>query len=66
MNMRYDIMTKQMLIILEKQLIYFLGKKTFRNLNINDMSFLFNKIVNSIFLIIIFKNKLHLIIEILR
>ena len=66
MNMRYDIMTKQMLITLEKQLIYFLGKKTFRNLNINDMSFLFNKIVNSIFLIIIFKNKLLLIIEILR
>ena len=66
MNMRYDIMTKQMLITLEKQLIYLLGKKTFRNLNINDMSFLFNKIVNSIFLIIIFKNKLHLIIEILR
>ena len=66
MNMRYDIMTKQMLITLEKQLIYFLGKKTFRNLNINDMSFLFNKIVNSIFLIIIFKNKLHLIIEILH
>ena len=65
MNMRYDIMTKQMLITLEKQLIYFLGKKTFRNLNINDMSFLFNKIVNSIFIIIIFKNKLLLIIEIL-
>ena len=41
-------MTKQMLITLEKQLVYFPEKKTLRNLNINDMIFLFNKTVKNI------------------
>ena len=48
MNAKYGIMTKQVLITLEKQLFYFPGKKTLRNLNINDMGFLFNKTVKNI------------------
>ena len=49
MNVRYGIMTKQVLITLEKQLICFLGKETLRNFNINDIIFfLFNKAVKNI------------------
>ena len=42
--MKYGITTKQMLITLEKQLMYFL----WINLNVNDMSFSFNKTVKNI------------------
>ena len=66
MNVKYDIMTKLMLITLEKQLIYFPGKKTLRNLDINDMVFLFNKKVKNLFLIEFLKKQLHLMIETLR
>ena len=38
-------MTKQLLITLEKKLIYFPGKRTLKNLNINDIIFLFNKTI---------------------
>ena len=48
MNLKCGIMTKQILITLEKQLIYFPGKKTLRNMNINDMMFLFNQTVKII------------------
>ena len=58
--------TKLMLITLEKQLIYFPGKKTLRNLDINDMVFLFNKKVKNLFLIEFLKKQLHLMIETLR
>ena len=47
MNVKYGIMTKQVLITLEKQLI-FPWEKTLRNLNINDMIFLFNKMIKNI------------------
>ena len=48
MNVKYGIMAKQLLIKLEKQFIYFLGKKTLRNRKINDVFFLFNKTIKNI------------------
>ena len=66
MNVKYCIMIKQMLITLEKQLIYFPGKKIFKNLNINGMIFLFNKTVKNIISNYIPLKQLHLMIEIFR
>ena len=66
MNVKYGIMIKQMLITLEKQLIYFPGKKIFKNLNINGMIFLFNKTVKNIISNYIPLKQLHLMIEIFR
>ena len=48
MNVKYGIITKQMLTKLENQLIYFLGKKALRNRDINDVVFLFNKTIKNI------------------
>ena len=48
MNVKNSIMTKQMLITLEKYLIYSPGKKTLGNLNTKDMIFLFNKTIKNI------------------
>ena len=48
MNVKYGIINVQMLIKFNEQLNSFFGKKSFRNLNINEMVSLFNKTIKNI------------------